>query len=88
MKLEIEVSEADIKSAIERHVRSAIADKVDGWMSAKHVKDAVHAAWTDAVEAMISEVMSNHSTIRAQVNDAMVKKLNAQLVAAMRKEAA
>ena len=86
MKLEIEVQESEIKAAIERHIRSAIADKVNAWGSAKYVKDAVDAAWTKAVQDIVKEVTTNHVAIRARVEATMARKLTAQLTATIKRQ--
>ena len=49
MKLEIEVAEADIKSAIESKIRAAIADKVNCYMMSERIKDAVQNIINEAI---------------------------------------
>ena len=57
MKLEIEITESEIKSAMERKVRTAIADKTNAWSADKFIDDMVKKHWQDTVEAMVIEAM-------------------------------
>jgi len=41
MKLEIEVKEEEIKSAIERQVRTSIANQTQGWQVNDYIKGQV-----------------------------------------------
>lgn len=45
MKLEIEITEEEIKSAIERKVRTAIADQTSNYGVEQDIKESVKSKW-------------------------------------------
>ena len=84
MKLEIEIDPNDIKSAIERNVRSAVADKCNSYMGTDYIKKEVSKAFSDAVKQLVSDSMGNSEVIRQKVEQAIEAKLKAQISALMR----
>lgn len=84
MKLEIEVSESEIKDALQRHIRTAIADRINTWESKNYVKEVVQQEFDDAVQRIVKEVFSDHPRIREEVETAIRNKLKAQVTALMR----
>ena len=84
MKLEIEVPEADIKSAIERKVRAAVADQSSDWGFSEYIKAQVKAHWKTRADAMILEILEDHEVIRVRIMAELEKKIKAQLSAAMK----
>ena len=85
MKLEIEITEDEIKSAIERKVRTAIADQTNQWGSDKYIRDRVKERWHAVVEQMINDVISNHGTLREKIQAELEKKIRSQLSAAIKR---
>lgn len=84
MKLEIEITEEEIRSAIERKVRLAIADTGNSYRADDLIKESVKRHWSNVVDALVLETLSNMPTLRARVVDAIERKLKAQLEKAMR----
>ena len=84
MKLEIEITEDEIKSAVERKVRTAIADQTNQWGTDRYIQDQVKERWKESVDALITEAIGNSEALRARINTAIEKKLRAQLAAALR----
>ena len=84
MKIEIEVSEADIQYAIERKVRSVVADQSNDWDAAEYIKAQVKAKWKNSADAMILEILKDHEIMRARIMAELEKKIKAQLSAAMK----
>jgi len=84
MKLEIEVSEEELKDAIARHVLTAVADRVNSWGSQQKLKDVVAAKYEELVREIVTEELKKSATIRQQVQEAMVSKIRGQLTAAMK----
>lgn len=85
MKLEIEVSESDIKSAIERKVRVAVAEYGNSFYSEAYIKDAIKKHWQDAVDSMIKEALADSDALREKINKALENKIKAQLQAVINK---
>jgi hypothetical protein len=83
MKLEIEITEGEIRSAIERKIRVAIADQTNQWGADDYIKKQVKALWVDTVDAMIREELSNSQALREKIALALERKIKAQLNAAM-----
>jgi hypothetical protein len=84
MKLEIEITEAEIKSAMERKVRTAIADQTNQWGVDHYIKDQVAAKWKEVVHQMIVDEMSNAPRIQEKIRKAIENKLKGQLTAMMK----
>ena len=84
MKLEIEITEDEIKSAIERKVRTSIADQTSQWGTDTYIQQQVKIHWEESVDALITEAIGNSESLRAKINTAIEKKLRAQLAAALR----
>ena len=84
MKLEIEITEEEIKSSVERKVRTAIADQTSQWGNDTYIKQQVKIHWEESVDALITEAIGNSEALRAKINTAIEKKLRAQLAAALR----
>ena len=84
MKLEIEITEEEIKSAIERKVRIAVADQTNQWGTDAYIKERVKYHWKLAVDALVSESLNNSEKLREKIQSEIEKKLRAQLAAALR----
>ena len=84
MKLEIEITEDEIRSAVERKVRVAVADQSNQWGADDYIKKQVKAQWTVAVDAMILEALSNSQELRNKISAELERKLRAQISAAMK----
>ena len=87
MKLEIEITEEEIRSALERKVRSAIADQTSQWGTDKYIREAVSAEWKNSVNSMIDELLGNSDALREKISDEITRKIRAQLSVAIRKDA-
>lgn len=79
MKLEIEVTEEEIKSAIERKVRTAIADQTSSYRTYQYIQKSVKENWQKAVDDMVVEYLSNSEAIKKRIADNVEKKLKARI---------
>ena len=84
MKIEIEITEEEIKSAMERKVRSAISDQTNQWGVDAYIKDQVKAHWKDIVNQMILDQVSNSASLKEKIVAEVERKLRAQIAAAMK----
>ena len=84
MKLEIEITEEEIKSAIERKVRTAIADQTNQWGVDSYIKDEVKKHWKESVDKLIVEALNDSPRLREKIMAALEAKLKAQLTAVMK----
>ena len=84
MKLEIEITEEEIKSAVERKVRTAIADQTNQWNVDGYIKDTVKKHWQGAVEQMVIEGLADSANLKAKVQASIEAKLRGQITALMR----
>ncbi len=83
MKLEIEVTEEEIKSAIERKVRTAIADQTSSYGTDQYIQKSVKESWQKAVDDMVIEYLSNSEAIKKRIADNVEKKLRAKINAVL-----
>ena len=81
MKLEIEIPEDEIRKAAEHTVCAAIASRINQWDSAGYIKQRVKAAWTDAVDKMIVEVLSDSRELHEKIVAQVERQLRAKLAA-------
>jgi len=84
MKLEIEITEDEIRSAVERRIRVAVADQSNQWGADDYIKKTVKAQWQTAVDAMILDALNNSQALREKIAAELERKLRAQLTAAMK----
>jgi hypothetical protein len=84
MKFEFEVTEAELRSAIERKVRTAVADQTNGYGTDTYIKEQVRAHWKAAVDALVAEALNDSKTLREKISAELEKKLRAQLAATLR----
>ena len=84
MKLEIEITEAEIKSAIERKIRVAIADKENEWSNERLIKDHIKKMWPEIVEKMVRAELENVPRMQEKIRNAIEAKLKGQLTAMMK----
>ena len=86
MKLEIEITEAEIKSAMERKVRTAIADQTNQWNVDNYIKDQVKKHRQAAVESMVLEMLTDSPRMKEKIQTAIENKLRGQITALMREK--
>lgn len=86
MKLEIEITEEEIKSAMERKVRTAIADQTNQWGVDMFIKETVKKHWREQCEAMIVEGLSNSPVLRDKIQASIEAKLRGQITALMKEK--
>jgi hypothetical protein len=84
MKLEIEITEEEIKSAIERKVRVAVADQSNSWSIDNEIKAKVKSAIPAAIDALITEALSNSERLKLQILEETEKAIKRKLQAAMK----
>lgn len=84
MKLEIEITEAEIKSAIERKIRVAIADETNSYRADQAIKDAVKKHWSHVVNKTIEDCLADSPALKAKIMASIEAKLKGQLTAMMK----
>lgn len=84
MKLEIEITEEEIKSAMERKVRTAIADQTNQWGTDRYIKEQIAARWKEVVDAMIMEHLNDSVIMHEKITKGIEAKLRGQLTALMK----
>ena len=84
MKLEIEITEEEIRSAIERKVRTAVADQTNKWGVDVYIQDQVKKHWVLAVDALVEEALSNSQVLQEKITKEIERKLRAQITRLMK----
>lgn len=84
MKLEVEITEDEIRSAIERKIRVAIANEGSGWEAGERIKKMVKEAWSAAADKIVADAFANSSGIRRRVEAEIERKITAKLNAVVR----
>jgi predicted RNA-binding protein YlxR (DUF448 family) len=87
MKLEIEITEEELRSAIERKVRTAVADQTNNYGTDAYIKEQVKTHWKAAVDALVEDALKDSTMLREKITTELEKKLRAQLAAALKNAA-
>lgn len=80
----IEVTEEEIKSAIERKLRQSITDQTTGYAVEKYIKEEIAKKWKAAADKLIDEQLGNSEALRAKISEEIIRKLRASLNVAMK----
>ena len=84
MKLEVEIPEQEIKDALERKVRQAIAEQNTSWNAANEIKDRTKKAWCEAVESLLAEILGDSEELKRMVAAEVEKRIKARVTAALK----
>lgn len=84
MRVEIDISEEELRNSVERKVRAAISDQANTYMAENYIKEQVKTLWKPAVDALVAEALSNSGALREKISAEIEKKLRAQLAAAIK----
>lgn len=84
MKLEIEITEAEIKSAIERKIRVAVADEVNGWNADNYIKEQVRKYWKEVADKAVKDACNDAPELRKKIMTALENKIKGQLTAVLK----
>jgi len=84
MKLEIEITDEEIRGAMERKVREALNAQTVSYVTERYIKDRIADGWKSAVDAMVAEALSDSAVIREKIAVEVERKLRSQLAVAMK----
>ena len=84
MKIEVEITEAEIKSAIERKIRVAITDEVNGWNADNFIKTQIKQHWREVADKEIQRACADSDLLRGKIMSALEDKIKGQLTAMMK----
>lgn len=87
MKLEIEITEEEVREAVKDRVRTAIYERVNFWSTENYIKKQVEAHFTSATDSLIADALRDSDILRKKIAEALERKLRAQLATAIRKSA-
>ena len=86
MKLEVEITEAEIRSAIERKIRVAVAQHANGYWIEQGIKDVIKKFWQETVEKIVKEEVENSTKMREIIQRSLENKIKGQLTALLKKK--
>ena len=75
MKIEIEVTEQDIKEAVERRIKNTVCEEMVGYISDKLIRSKMEELANQAVENAVKKVASESESIEARVRAELEKKI-------------
>jgi hypothetical protein len=75
MKIEIEVTEQDIKEAVERRIKKTVCEEMVGYISDKLIRSKMEELANQAVENAVKKVASESKSIEARVRAELEKKI-------------
>ena len=84
MKIEIEISEDEIRDAIARKVRVAIADQTNQWSVDEFIRNTIKKYWQEVADKMVQECLADSTAMRSKIIAAIESKLNSQVTKLMR----
>ena len=85
MKIEIEITDDDMRTAIASKVAAAVYAQTNSYETERYIKERVAAGWQSAVDAMVTELLSDSAVIREKIAVEIERKLRSQLAVAMKK---
>ena len=71
MKLDIEITEDEIKAAIERKIRVAIADESNSYRADAFIKEVVKKQWAVSVESIVAACLKDTPQLQQKIKDAI-----------------
>ena len=86
-ELKIEITEAEIKAAMERKIRVAIAHESNSWSADNFIKAAVKKHGAESVDRVVKECLADTPRIQEKIKAAIEAKLKGQLTAMMKVKA-
>jgi uncharacterized membrane-anchored protein YjiN (DUF445 family) len=86
MKVEIEVSEDDIKRELQKKVHEAIRDKLSAWTIEAMIKKAVHDTIGEAIIPEIERQLKDSDRIKESIRLEIERKLKRKITALMNLE--
>ena len=87
MKFEVEISEETLRAACNDKVKLEISRFVQSYQCEDGIRTKVRAAVPTTIDAIIGDVLSNSSELRAKVVAEIERKMRLQIAAVMRAEA-
>lgn len=87
MKLEIEITEDEIRSAIERKVRVAVADQTNQWAVDVYIQNTVKELWKKVADAMIEEALRDSANMKSKIAAELERRIRNQLKVALKNAA-
>lgn len=75
MKIEIEVTEQDIKEAVERRIKKTVCEEMVGYISDKLIRTKMDELANQAVENAVKKVASESKSIEGRVRAELEKKI-------------
>ena len=84
MKIEIEITDDDMRTAIASKVAAAVYAQTNSYETERYIKERVAAGWKSAVDAMVTELLSDSAVIREKIAVEIERKLRSQLAVAMK----
>lgn len=84
MKIELEISEEEIRDALARKVRVAIADQTNQWSVDDYIKDVIRDKWKAVASEMVEEELRNSNQLKAKIIAAIEAKIKSQVSALMK----
>jgi len=81
VRLEIEITEAEIRSAIERKIRVAVADETHAYHLEGAIKAAVKTQWAVVMERLVKEALNDTPALLQVIDAAIAAKLKSQIAA-------
>jgi len=87
MKLEIEITEAEMQSALAKKVSATIAEIANHYPTQEYIKQQVKTNMNSVIETMVQEALSDSDALRQKIASEIERKLRAQLAKAMKESA-
>jgi len=86
MKIEVEVSEEELRAAIQGKIREGVAVLLNSYTTDIYIQEQIKRNWRQAVDALVLEALSDHKELRARISAKFERKLRLQLAAQLKPE--
>ncbi len=84
MKIEIEVTEQELRHVLERKVHAAITDLNTDWEASSTIKQRTKEMWNATVETLLTELLGSNEELKTMVAAEVEKRIRARINAALK----
>jgi hypothetical protein len=85
IKIEVEITEEEVRNAVEHRIKDAIAKQLREWEVERYIGESLKRKWPGVIDSMIVEMVSNSETLKEEIARKIKEKLKRKISAIMSK---
>jgi len=84
IKIVVDISESEIRTAIETSIRAAVEARLKDWKTEKYIAFRVEQEWNSNIDAHINEALLDFPALKEKIAQEVEAKLKRQISAVMK----